>query len=485
MRKTELIGQLDQTIQQKLITLAAQRDQIELVQIQLSSCLDFVKESLRTGSEGEILAMKMPVMKQVEKITAGFKAEVLVPQERANVKFAASTPELTQTCQQFGKVYSCPVSPERCYSTGKGLQVATAGEQATAILHAIDTDNQECEQPLANTSCELVSDAGGPTVKAAVQRKEKNKYTISYQPTHRGRYQLHIKIEGVPIRGSPFAVIAWKNVSKPIKSIGGLNKPQGVAVNQRGEIVVAVAGRDCISIFSPNGKKIRSFGSKGSARGQFREPRGVAVDGDGNILVADGDNHRIQKFTADGKFLTAVGQRGNEHLEFSSPTGVAVNHRNRKVYICDRENHRVQILNSDLTFSYSFGSCGSSDGQFNYPRDAEFDTTGNVYVADGGGHCIQVFTAEGKFLRKFGKYGSGDGELNCPSGVSIDSDDTVYVIDRNNNRVCMFTSEGQFLRSFGTKGEGPGQFKEPYGVVMDRDRLAYISDCDNRRIQIF
>jgi len=114
-----------------------------------------VKESLRTGSEGEILAMKKPVVKQVEEITAEFKAEVLVPQEQADIRFSASTPESTQTCQQFGQVYSCPVSPERCYATGKGLGVATVGEQATMILHAMDADGEESEQPLVNTSCEL------------------------------------------------------------------------------------------------------------------------------------------------------------------------------------------------------------------------------------------------------------------------------------------------------------------------------------------
>ena len=161
VRKTELIGQLDQITQQKLKTLAAQRDQIELVQIQLSNCLDFVKESLRTGSEGEILAMKNPVVKQVEEITAEFKAEVLVLQEQADIRFSASTPESTQICQQFGQVYSCPVSPEKCYATGKGLGVATVREQATMILHAMDADGEESEQPLVNTSCELVvSDAG-------------------------------------------------------------------------------------------------------------------------------------------------------------------------------------------------------------------------------------------------------------------------------------------------------------------------------------
>ena len=488
VRKTELIGQLDHITQQKLKTLAAQRDQIELVQTQLSSCLDFVKESLRTGSEGEILAMKKPVVKQVEEITAEFKAEVLAPQERADIRFSASTPELTQTCQQFGKVYTHPVSPERCYATGKGLEVATVGEQATAILYAMDADGMECEQPLVNTSCELVSDAGGPTVKAAVQKKEKNKYTISYQPTHRGRHQLHIKVEGVSIRGSPFGVVARLSIHKlgtPIKTIGGVNRPWGVAVNQRGEIIVAENSGHCISILSPSGEKIRTFGSKGSAKGQFNVPCGVAVDSDGNILVVDRDNHRIQKFTAGGKFLTAVGQNGSKHLEFSYPYGVAVNHRSRRVYICDKDNHRIQILNADLTFSSSFGSHGSGDGQFNYPRDVALDSTGNVYVADTGGDCIQVFTSEGKFLRKFGKKGSGDGELSSPTSVCIDSDNIVYVTEDDNHRVSMFTSEGQFLRSFGTEGEGPGQFSSPRGITVDRDGLVYVSDTANNRIQIF
>ena len=486
VRKTELIGQLDQITQRKLKTLAAQRDQIELVQTQLSSCLDFVKESLRTGSEGEILAMKKPVVKQVEEITAEFKADVLAPQERADIRFSASTPQLTQTCQQFGKVYSHPVSPERCYATGKGLEVATVGEQATAILHAMDADGKEYEQPLVNTSCELVSVTGGPTVKATIQKKEKNKYTISYQPTHRGRYQLHVKVEGVPIRGSPFAVVARLPIQKlgtPIRTIGGLKFPWGVAVNQKGEMIVAENGRHCVSIFSPSGEKIRTFGSKGSVQGQFKEPRGVAVDGDGNILVADENNHRIQKFTAGGKFVTAVGQRGSKR--FSDPMGVAINHRNRKVYISDRYNHRIQLLNADLTFSSSFGTSGSGDGQFTYPWDVAFDSTGNVYVADSASHCIQVFTAEGKFLRKLGKKGSGDGELSCPTSVSIDSDDIVYVTEYTNHCVSMFTSEGQFLRSFGTKGEGPGQFKSPCGITVDRDGLVYVSDTYNNCIQIF
>jgi len=266
----------------------------------------------------EILAMKKPVMKQLGEITAEFKPDCLVPQERANIRFSASTPELTQACQHFGQVYTSLISPERCYATGKGLEVATIGEQATAILHITDTYGKECDEPLVNTTSELVSILSGATVKCTMQRNQKNQYEIRYKPTHRGRHQLHIEVEEVPIRGSPFAIVAKPSIQKlgtPIKTISGLSEPRGVAINQRGEIIVAEEYRHCISIFTPNGEKIRKFGAKGSAVGLFNCPRGITMDTDGNLLVVDGYNHRIQKLSTDGQFLSLVGKEGKMPLE--------------------------------------------------------------------------------------------------------------------------------------------------------------------------
>ena len=51
-----------------------------------------------------------------------------------------------------------------------------------------------------------------------------------------------------------------------------------------------------MSVFSPSGKKLQTFGTCGSAQGQLIYPRGVAMDSKGNIFVNDGHNHRIQKF---------------------------------------------------------------------------------------------------------------------------------------------------------------------------------------------
>ena len=104
-RKTELVGVAEQLAQQKVKTLTAQRDQLELQIAQRRSCQDFVEESRRTCSHGEILRMKSPLVKQIEELTGSFKAETLALAEQADLKFLHSLHELKKTCQQFGKVY--------------------------------------------------------------------------------------------------------------------------------------------------------------------------------------------------------------------------------------------------------------------------------------------------------------------------------------------------------------------------------------------
>ena len=475
VRKTELIGELDKMTQQKLKTLSIQRDELDLVQTRLNSCLQFVNDSLKTGSEGEILAMEKPVVQQVKEMCAEYDPSKLQPCEQADMALTASS-ELLQACQQFGQVYSHPVCPEKCYATGKGLEVATVGEQSTATVYAIDAQGSKLSKPLPLISCELVP-SSGERMKCEVKPSKHSEYQVDYWPTRRGRHQLHIKVCDQHIRGSPFAVLALGKLEAPTRTITGLDQPLGVAVDKRGQIIIA---ENCISIYS-SGKRIRSFGPEGSAPGQFLYPCGVAVDRAGNILVVDGGNHRIQKFTADGKFIASVGSKGNRPLQFSQPIGIGIS-LSEKVYICDCNNYRVQILNPDLTFSIGFGSKGSGDGQFRNAWDIAFDSRGNVYVADSGNHRIQVFTEEGRFLRKFGKKGRGDGELDWPASVAIDSDDVVYVADGNNHRISLFTSEGHFLRSFGTRGKG--QFYDPRGIAVDKDGLVYVCDCNNQRLQI-
>ena len=104
-------------------------------------------------------------------------------------------------------------------------------------------------------------------------------------------------------------------------TITGIIGPHGVAVSKSGDVVVSEYWNHCISVYSREGKKIRSFGPK---PGQFKYPRGVAITSDNHILIADGYNHRIQMFTMEGKLVKSVGNKGQEPLQFNYPSGIAV-----------------------------------------------------------------------------------------------------------------------------------------------------------------
>ena len=241
VRETQLIGQLHKTTQGKLKGLAAKSDQIETTLAQLDSCLHFMRESIKAGNESNVLMMKTNTVHQVKELTTPFQEDTLKPNTEADMVFSALA-DLTAMCQSYGQVFSTgSPDPSKCHTTGKGLEVAVVGEKSTAILHAVRYEGKPCEEPIKSLECELVSEITGTRASCSVERRGQSQYEISYQPTIKGRHQLHIKVEGQHVRGSPSSVTVKSPVEKlgtPILTLGGVRNPEGVAINQRGEVVV-------------------------------------------------------------------------------------------------------------------------------------------------------------------------------------------------------------------------------------------------------
>ena len=481
-REELLVSQLDHLTQQKMKSVAAQQDQLELVATRLKSCCGFLQESLRTGSQVEILAMAQSFVQQVKDVTTSFKPGTLEPEEAANMEFHRNKKELKQTHERFGLIFANPVCPVKCFAECDGLKLAVVGERSTATVQVVDKEGKKHTDQV-KVSCELVSSDGSRRVRGETEGVGDNRYKVSYCAEQRGPHYLHIRIGDKHISGSPFSLSVI--TTTPSNIITGVSGPWGLALDKEGQLVVVENGGHSLSIFSEGGQKKRKIGSSGSGQGHLQFPCGVAISATGDILVADQLNHRIQVFSPDGQSVKCVGTRGSGPFQFAYPIGIAIHPHSRKMYVADMNNHRIQVLNEDMTFSSTFGSEGSGNGQSRSPCGLSFDTTGNVYVADTDNHRVQVFTADGRYIRQFGKKGSGQGELNGPQCIALDSNDLKYVTESGNHRISVFTREGHFLRSFGTPGSGAGQFQNPSGITISKNGAVYVSDCRNSRVQAF
>ena len=479
-REGELMAELEGHTQQQLKSLSAQREEVEILQTQRSSCLHFVRESIRTGSPGDVLKMKQGVVKQVRELVDTFDPNTLEPRETTNTCFVPSA-QLVKDCKEFGAIGipSVTVTPTK--------RLDKTRVQGSTSLRFSNTNHKLIQIPSLNIKAELIAKSTNQTTKCVVKERGKGEYEISYQPTVGGASELIVRVGGEEVAGSPFPVAVKTPIDKlgtVIKTINDLKSPYGVTLNQAGEMIVAEVNAGIVSIFSPTGHKLRTLDTRGTAVGEMKRPRGVAVDGDENILVVDRGNHRLLKCSRGGDVIAAVGSHGDGPEQFN---GVCVSSVNGKVYVAYHGAHCVHIFNSDLTFSSKFGSKGRGNGQFYSPYDVASDCSGCVYVADFVNDRVQVFTPDGGYLRQFGKYGSGNREFNRPISICVDSDDLVYVTEDiiNKNRVSVFTCEGVFLKSFGSSGSGPGQFMYPYGIAVDQCGVVYVSDKGNNRVQIF
>ena len=487
VRETELISKLDRIAQHKLKRLAIQKDQIETSLAQLCSCLHFMRESLGTSKEEDVLMMKPNTLQQVRELTTPFQPDFLEPNSKADIVFSTSTSIIAE-CQNYGKIVSLGLPyPPKC-QLKNDVGVAAVGEMFTAILQTVNFEGNPCDVSIQSLRLELVSEITGTRGNCGVQRRRQGQYEISYQPTIKGRHHLHVIVEGRHVSGSPYSVAvslrsSVEKLGTPILTIGGVREPIGLMINQRQEVVVTEWDGHCVSVFSPSGQRLHTLRTYGPQLEHFDRPHGVAIDQEGNVLVVDSKKQCIQKFTTEGHFVKMVGSKGSGPLQFDFPSDIAS--ANDKLYVVDGNNHRIQVLNFDLTFCSTFGSTGSGKGQFSSPRGIACDSTGKVYVTDRGNNRIQVFTAEGKFLRMFGRRGQGRGELDWPNGIHIDTDHLVYVSEYGNHRISIFTSKGQFVTSFGMRGEGPGEFCNPFGVAVDDCGVVYVADCVNNRVQIF
>ena len=180
--------------------------------------------------------------------------------------------------------------------------------------------------------------------------------------------------------------------------------------------------------YTPSGDLLRTFGEKlapsPSFVGEpFNMPSGLAIAPDGNIFVSDGyGGHRVHKFSPEGELLLSWGRQGTRPGEFALLHNVWVDSRSR-VLICDRENHRIQIFDD-------VGNYLDEWVDLIAPGDIWIKDE-VVYVVEQGGGCgVSIWTLDGDLITRWrGDCGPGKGTISAGHGICVDSQGSIYVTE--------------------------------------------------------
>jgi DNA-binding beta-propeller fold protein YncE len=170
--------------------------------------------------------------------------------------------------------------------------------------------------------------------------------------------------------------------------------PLGLAFDPDGRLYVSdvrAKGGHRILVFGPDGALLRSLTPPGGM--QF--PNGIAVDAKGNVQVCDSNNARVLIFSptggVTGRITSSVGD-----ADLGLPRGAAIDDRQR-LYVADAANHAVRLYRlpqSGATapaFIGSFGTEGTVDAAFEYPNGVAVDSRARVYVTDRENNRVQVW----------------------------------------------------------------------------------------------
>lgn len=317
-----------------------------------------------------------------------------------------------------------------------------------------------------------------PPKSAQVWPQPPEKPRFRYVGTLTGEKNL-VEVEGSKSIGKRFVEFLKWLVG--LKSFGKkpvvLQRPQSVAVDHQGRILVTDVSRQAVFVFDPK-KGHLSVWNQASASLNFKTPTGITLGKGNTILVADAGLGKVFQLDENGKPLLTIG--GNL---LKRPTGIARDPEVGHIFVADTREHDIKIFNDDGSLVDIVGKRGVKPGEFNAPTFLNF-TKNKLYITDTLNARVQIMTRTGKFLSKFGRRGNFVGDFVRPKGVATDSDGNIYVVESLNDYLLVYNSDGQFLMPVGGTGPGTGQFYLPSGVWVDsRDRV-YIADMFNGRVVI-
>jgi hypothetical protein len=225
-------------------------------------------------------------------------------------------------------------------------------------------------------------------------------------------------------------------------------RPQALAVDSQNNLYVNAIGR--VEKFDRRGRFLGYWGNDVNIWD-------IAIDSQDNLYMTDVENAMVVKYGPDGNFITSWGSLGTAVGQFDSPTGIWVDAQDN-VYVADRNNHRVQKFTSGGEFIRQWDAEGQEAELWEFPESIAVDSAGNSYVTSTR---VYKFNPDGGLLDVFGEpntvTGTGD--------IAVGANGSIYAIENVNVVINRFDTNGDLLGSWGAPGSGQGQFSSPRGIA--------------------
>jgi DNA-binding beta-propeller fold protein YncE len=213
-----------------------------------------------------------------------------------------------------------------------------------------------------------------------------------------------------------------------VTSIGQFEAPNGIAIDHTGNIYVAEIGsKHRVQKLGPDGTFIAEW-----APG-FYGPRRITIGPDESVYVVDSGHNRIVKFSPDGQVLASWGSEGSADGQFKGLSSVAVDPMNNKLYIADPLNSRIQVFDSNGKFltKWSIPEWGQTLGFEDLAIDSQ---TGRLYASSAHTSAVIIFDLKG--IRLGALVPKPPDKLEGPSALAL-VDRKLYVLNMAGNRVSV------------------------------------------------
>lgn len=285
--------------------------------------------------------------------------------------------------------------------------------------------------------------------------------------------------------------------------------PYAVAIDKQGNIFVSDAGEHNqimkISIegtVTPYAGSVEGFTDGKAELAAFNSPSGIALDTKGNLLVADTGNHAIRSISPDGIVTTLAGNgkpgfhdgMGKE-AQFNGPVGIAMDAAGN-VYVADTYNDRIRKISPAGQVSTLAGGNGSGylDGEaatalFDTPTALTLNSKGDILIADSKNDAIRRLSKEGQVTTLARAQEDEDKPLmRRPLSIVATYDDHLYIGEGGKGRIIQILPTGEMR---GVTGVGinfePGdettpRLLQPTGIALNDKSALFVSD--SARLQL-